>query len=804
MSTERRSLLLAACLLLPALSQAEPQPTNVSTATLTLDLTPPDPFSAFSADRMVALPDGTRFVLGGGASNSANANYLLKVNPNGTQAWAVSVADPFTAEITGLAADASGNAYVAYTDFSNFSEPHARVVKYNAAGGAAASADLTTDTPGGDGFPFSEGVGVDSARGRVYAAYSFFSNVQSQNTFAVAALDTDLQPVASRVYDPGFTGSIGVFPDGGTLVDGVGDVWVVALQAPPAGDAQLLAARFTPDVASVSPLALASPSVEEVGGTADPRGGIVAAGDRQADGNLYLHRVTASGGFGGQFRFDGFDFVPSPMAVDPAGNLYIIGFDPGNFFPAVAKVDASDSLAWDQPGPYLGLPETFSPGAVAAASSATFDVASVDFNVDPIPVVLLHYQQAASSAPANLVLEPLSPVSQDATVTKTLSAPLKVKVTEGGVPREGVTVRWEFVALPPGTTGQDLLEAPGFPSTVVASRDVPTNADGESAVQVKLGDLTGEYLVAANVVGAAPSSIAFTVRGELFMDIRLSTTSIKPVPFSQIVNADNQLTVMVHAFGVGGSTDVVADYPAAVFSAPVSNSGGHDHAAGRPGGTFSGIGLAVFTSSATGRTDAGGDLFAVFTSTYFSGSEIFFASSTIDASVISPSTTAVIKAGDFVLLEDATYYIKDGGTCFHHGPAGPSGCITPDQDHYGTPSTTATIAAIAAEWLTFAGPSLMLEINDLSLPLGGGFDVKGNWSDDIVKKIFPPQKGCNPVGHCSHRDGRNIDIQIRGDINPNRLRPPQWDRLQRIIRNRGGRGTIIFPEGSHQHISFPR
>lgn len=503
MTVQRGSLHLAACLLLlPALSLAESQPTSVVTNTFVLTATP-DPFSAFSADRMVALPDGTRFVQGGGASNSASANYLLKINPDGTQAWAVQVADPFNAEITGLAADASGNAYVAYTDFSDFSQPHARVVKYSAAGAVAASADLATDTPGGDGFPFSEGVGVDPVRGRVYAAYSFFSSAQGQDTFALAALDTDLQPVATRVYDPGFTGGIGVFPGGGTLVDGNGDAWVVALQLPPAGDAQLLAARFAPDAAGVSPVTLTSPSVEEVSGAADPRGGIIAAGDRQGDGNLYLHRVTA-GGFGPGFRFEGFDFVPSPMAVDPAGNLYILGFDPSTFFPAVAKVNSSNVLAWDEPSPYLGLPDTFSPGAVAAANSATFDVASVDFNADPIPVVLLRYQAAASPAAPSLSI---SSGNDQVVNVNSPTEPLVVEARDAaGTPQGNVAVDFSILSAPTGAAGQQLVSA-----------DIQTNSSGRAKTGFIVGNIPLEYEVKADCpsCGATSNSVVFQICGQL-------------------------------------------------------------------------------------------------------------------------------------------------------------------------------------------------------------------------------------------------------------------------------------------------
>ena len=402
--TARSGLLIFATLLAtwPLRSRAEPQPNGVSTQTFVLNLTA-DPFSASIVDRMVALADGTRFVLGSGASNSASAEFLLKVNPNGTQAWAVPAVDARTATVTGLAADSSGNAYVAYTDFSIRGEPHARLVKFNASGGVAARADLATDTAGGDGFPFSAGIAVDPVRGRVYATHSFYSGTQNQDTFAITAFDTVLQPVTGPlIHNPGFTGSfLGPDPKGGTFVDASGDVWVVGLRNPPdAPTGELFAARYGPNLAGGSVTTLPSFSAEEVGAATDPRGGVVVAGDGHNDGNLYLHRVTV-GGFGPSFRFEGFDIVPSPMAVDSAGSLYIVGYNPATFLSAVAKIDTSNALAWNQPGPYLSLPDTLSPGAIAAASSTTFDVAGVAFNVNPSPVILLHYQARTSSATDN-------------------------------------------------------------------------------------------------------------------------------------------------------------------------------------------------------------------------------------------------------------------------------------------------------------------------------------------------------------------------------------------------------------------
>ena len=500
--------------ILPSRSKAEPQPANVSTAAFVLNITPGQ-FSSFSAERMVALADGTRLVLGSGADNSINAQFLLKVNANGTQAWAIPVADPFTAVFTGLAADAAGNAYVAYTDFSNFAEPHARIVKFNASGSETARADLATDTAGGDGFPFSAGIAVDPIRGRVYATHLFFSSTHGQDTFAVTAFDTALQRVAGPlIHDPGFTGSfIGPDPKGGTLVDGSGQVWVTGLRlVPGASSAELFAAHYGPNLTGGGVTALPSWSAEEVGATADPRGGVVVAGDRPIDDNLYLHRVTA-GGFGPAFRFEGFDFVPSPMAVDPAGSLYIVGFNPTTFLPAVVKINASNGLAWDQPGPYLDLPDTLSLGAVAVASSTTFDLAGVAFNVNPSPVVLLHYQ--ASSAVTHdtggrLSIAAGNEPTQVGAVGRNLPLPLTAAVRDSnGAALVGVGVSFSISSSPAGATGHRFV-----------SSDTMTAVDGRAAAVFRLGSVPADYGVscACPTCEAGVSTVTFKACGKLATD----------------------------------------------------------------------------------------------------------------------------------------------------------------------------------------------------------------------------------------------------------------------------------------------
>ncbi|MDD5302151.1 MAG: hypothetical protein PHS14_03495 [Elusimicrobia bacterium] len=543
MATARRILLIAGLLpFLPVVLHAESQPTSVSTLTFVLTL-PPDPFSVWGVDGMVALPDGTRFVQGSGASNSAYAQFLLKVNPDGAPAW-----DPFAAGGRGLTMDAAGNSYVANTDFSDPSQPRVRVVKFNSAGGQAASADLAaTNTTGGDGFPFAEGVAVDAIRGRVYVTYSFFSYVQLQNTFAVTALDTDLQVVSGPlIYDPGFTGSfLGPDPKGGTFVDGNGEVWVVGLWgAPGAPSLDLFAAHYGPNLVNAAVATFPSWSAEEVWATADPRGGLVVGGDRPIDFNLYLHRVTATGGFGAAFRFEGFADL-SPMTVDPAGNLYILGYDPSSFLPAVAKVNASNTLAWDQPGPYLNLPGTFYPGAVAAANSTTFDVAGVSFDANPSPVVLLHYQSVANSTAA-FAMSISTGNNQAGTVTKAARISLTVKVVDAvGAAAVGTAVTFSTSAAPSGAAGHGL--------SVISTT---TAQDGTAATVLTFGDRVGTYTVTAACAGCAPSSAIFTAVAELRLVISLNPGSIRPLG-TETSTEPARTTLLVTAAGISFPLDRV-------------------------------------------------------------------------------------------------------------------------------------------------------------------------------------------------------------------------------------------------------
>ncbi|MEK7383070.1 MAG: hypothetical protein AAB262_07265, partial [Elusimicrobiota bacterium] len=160
---------------------------------------------------VVPLPDGSRYMAGDG--------FVLKLSPGGDVAWNRTVADM----VRGLAVDASGNAYVAATDFSG---PFARLYKFSTSGELSGTVDLPINEADGECCVFSGGVAVDPVRGRVYAAYNFGNPIGGNYNIKIAVLDTDLNILGVRIHSPEFMYGTGLIAKGGTFVDSQGDVWV--------------------------------------------------------------------------------------------------------------------------------------------------------------------------------------------------------------------------------------------------------------------------------------------------------------------------------------------------------------------------------------------------------------------------------------------------------------------------------------------------------------------------------------------------------------------------------------------------
>lgn len=156
-----------------------------------------------------------------------------------------------------------------------------------------------------------------------------------------------------------------------------------------------------------------------------------------------------------------------------------------------------------------------------------------------------------------------------------------------------------------------------------------------------------------------------------------------------------------------------------------------------------------------------------------------------------------VKVPNLELLPDGgSDYVKIGGRCEHHGPRDDSqypNCRTPDNNHWGERDVILALQDIAHQAMqpspTGLGLTTPLKYNDISLPLGGRFDVNGNWTGD----------------HAEHRKGQDADI---------RKNPPYSDGLKESLLNRFAynvvipiwSGAVVTIHGSgnneHFHIDF--
>lgn len=764
------------CLLAAATSvKAEPIPGR--TTDFILSPGPRDPFA------VTVTSDGFR-IMGVNISGSAA---VIRASPDGTLAWTYTL--PPLSGLVDVVVDPSSGVYV-YSSVITFlpptfpfppapPTPKPFVTRLNTTSGIPIrTVEVGVDLPGGERMGGPSGAAIDPGNGFIYTLFQTYNSILGVPKQRAEIYDRELARIGSFDFDRHTLN----FTTPWIGVDSAGAVWVAQLEYPQPptpnffGVERFSAGLTTPTTKFYE---LAAPVVGNSRVVRDPRGGVVVAGDLDVFGPQDHFRRVDTNGFAPAFRLP--TFAMGPMTVDNDGNLYVGGTDPGTGVPAIVKRSTENLNPWSPP--YLNLSADRMVEALNITPQGRLHVVGTVFGPGPGAerIFWSEYGEASSSCTITAVPTPVG------TVTKTV--PISAKVMCDSIPKDGVAVRFTTSTAPSGSA--------------LSSTFTITNSSGVAVSTLTFGIMTGTYTVTATCDECTPTSITLAAHARLFMAVEVSTPILKPVPFSNVVGADQRTEVKVRLFGVGGSTDVVAGYPVVLESAAEEGSGGHDHHTNRPRGSLSGPGLTPQPNGIAGTSDSSGTMIAVFISTYFSGVELFTARSTVDANFTPSVSTAVIRAGNFVLLPSATFYAKDGGTCRHFGPAGTPGCDAPDRNHYGTTVATTAIATAAAEWLNFAGAGRMLEINDMSLPLGGGFDVGGNWSGDIVDKSPGDSSTCNPVGHCEHRDGNTVDFQVKPGLSPSSpgtLTEKQQDKLRAILRSIGG--THIHEEGSHWHVRF--
>ena len=153
--------------------------------------------------------------------------------------------------------------------------------------------------------------------------------------------------------------------------------------------------------------------------------------------------------------------------------------------------------------------------------------------------------------------------------------------------------------------------------------------------------------------------------------------------------------------GLSVSLSVVANQANAYLA------GGHvNHTGARPVGTL---------SNASGTTDQNGRFSTVYTSPPFGGGVIIRAT----MNSMTKESYLVVYIVGLQQLQAGNEYVLTGGTATHPG----------DFNHYGTAIAVANLPLICNDYEALYPGSTNPEINDMSLPFGGKFDLGNNWSN---------------------------------------------------------------------------
>jgi len=287
-----------------------------------------------------------------------------------------------------------------------------------------------------------------------------------------------------------------------------------------------------------------------------------------------------------------------------------------------------------------------------------------------------------------------------------------------------------------------------------------------------------KYRIVAEITdysGNTDSDTSFCVVGRPNIDVILNPNEVLPDNIPDMPQYGNRTEVIVRVTTPSGRP--VSGYPIFLQARGVPGSGGHDHDGARPSGNF---------EQSNGETNENGEFRTFYYASQFGGIERIIAS----GGEIRDSADLTVRVPGLILLPESPYYLKVGGTCYHHGPPKPWDpcsihCQTPDNNHYIAFFTSLKLQKACSIYHSITTHRLC--INDISLPYGGVFDVCGDWDP------------YGPCGHKSHRIGVDIDIAVRAVNEYGDTVRVNSTLLRQLVKERGG---IFSPEGDHYHIRF--
>jgi hypothetical protein len=242
--------------------------------------------------------------------------------------------------------------------------------------------------------------------------------------------------------------------------------------------------------------------------------------------------------------------------------------------------------------------------------------------------------------------------------------------------------------------------------------------------------------------------------------LTLSPTGINPIGTGGI----NTSTVTVQTIPPTANVNVMVSLAEFVDAGgQVIGTGGHlSHTNNRPLGTLSAM---------QGTTGANGAFQAVYTAPIFGGQIVVNVS--IAGGQTNRAEVVEVRVSGLASLGTGTDYNLVGATTTH-----------PD-NHWGTIGAINGLVGIAQDYRTqFYGTNSIpnadrLRYNDISLVLGGKFEIAGDWGNG---------------SHAEHRTGINCDV------GSNNVPVARRAALEQIFVQRGS--PNFLNEGNHWHLRF--
>lgn len=303
--------------------------------------------------------------------------------------------------------------------------------------------------------------------------------------------------------------------------------------------------------------------------------------------------------------------------------------------------------------------------------------------------------------------------------------------------------------------------------------------EGGKAIPFDFGFQFGKkYKIVADATdysGNRKVDTTFCVVGKPNINVILNPNEVLPDNIPDMPQYGNRTEVIVKVTTPSGRP--ISGYPVVLQARGVPGSGGHDHDGNRPIGNF---------QQNNGQTNENGEFRTFYYASQFGGIERIIAY----GGEIRDSADLTVRVPGLILLPETQYYIKIGGTCYHHGPSLypiPQECKIPDHNHWGTSDLVDALYAIALNYVQKGGEKIY--INDMSLPYGGLFDIRGNWQSP----------------HRTHRTGTNADVSGGGPGGSFMLPDTMENVVYRVGKNLGLYIDYKYENGrNHYHFTIRR